>query len=193
MRGSAPAAGFENEAPRRATHVAAIHPVVRARNAGGSEMSGGLAGREALAVAALRIETRVGYDAIAFYSCENGFVLPCFAGGEDQRGLGALRVPRGEGLVGWVAETGEPILNGNPSVEPGYPDDGRLASALALPLMSEDGMVGVLALYRKERDAFAAEDLVALLGACSSVASILAGIELQTADPDSVVMIAQPA
>jgi putative nucleotidyltransferase with HDIG domain len=192
-RGGAPAAGFENEAPRRLGNVASIHPVTRARNAGGHEISGGLAGREALAVAAVRIEALVPYDAMTFYSCENGLVLPHFVAGEEQRGLGSLRVAQGEGLVGWVAETAKPILNGNPSVEPGYPTDGRLASALALPLTSNGGVVGVLALYRREQDSFYAEDLVALLNVCPSVASVLSGIELQSADSDSLLVLAQLA
>ena len=29
----------------------------------------------------------------------------------------------GQGLSGWVAENRKPILNGNPSVEPGYLND----------------------------------------------------------------------
>jgi len=192
-RGSAPAAGFENEAPRRPANVASIHPVTRARNAGGHEISGGLAGREALAVASVRIDALVPYDAMTFYSCENGLVLPCFVAGEEQRGLGSLRVAQGEGLVGWVAETAKPILNGNPSVEPGYPTDGRLASALALPLTSNGGVVGVLALYRREQDSFNAEDLVALLNVCPSVASVLSGVELQSVDSDSLLALAQLA
>jgi putative nucleotidyltransferase with HDIG domain len=186
-RGAAPAAGFANEAPRNPANVASIHPVVRARNAGGNEMSGGLTGREALAIAALRIEALVGYDAIGFYSCENGSVRPCFVSGEDRRALASLRITLGEGLVGWVAETSKPILNGNPAVEQGYPGNGLLGSALALPLMSNDGMVGVLALYRTEQESFAAEDLVALLDVCPSVASIVAGQELQ-ADPDNSLL-----
>ena len=44
----------------------------------------------------------------------------------------------GEGLSGWVAENRKPILNGNPSVEPGYLADpakfSTLRSALAVPL-----------------------------------------------------------
>ncbi len=193
-RGSAPAAGFENEAPpQRAANVATIHPVIRARNARSIEVSPNLAGREALAVAAVRIEAVVPYDAISFYSCEDGLVLPCFVAGEEQRGLGALQVAHGDGLVGWVAETAKPILNGNPSVEPGYPSDARLGAALALPLRCDDGVVGVLALYRKEQDSFYAEDLVALLDMCPAVASIVADGALCAVASDCLATLAQPA
>src|ERR1700722_11831645 len=62
-RGSAPAAGLEspaagmesNEGPR-ARNVRPIHPVARVRNASTNEITGNLSGREALAVAAIRVE-----------------------------------------------------------------------------------------------------------------------------------------
>ncbi|HTS48012.1 MAG TPA: HD domain-containing phosphohydrolase [Bryobacteraceae bacterium] len=181
-RGGAPAAGFENEAPRGLANVAPIQSATRPRNDWGNQISAGLAGREALAVAALRMEALVEYDAIGFYSCQNGFVRPCFVSGEDRHALSSLRAAQGEGLVGWVVETAQPILNGNPSVERGYPKDGRLSSALALPLMSSGGVVGVLALYRRGPDSFDAEDLAALAGVGPSVASILTSIELQSSD-----------
>jgi putative nucleotidyltransferase with HDIG domain len=75
---------------------------------------------EALAVASLRIRRMISYDAIALCACEDDFVRVKFAGGEDRAELESLAVRQGEGLVGWVAEVGKPILNGNPAVEPGY-------------------------------------------------------------------------
>jgi hypothetical protein len=35
----------------------------------------------------------------------------------------SLRIPIGQELSGWVAQNLKPILNGNPSVEPGYLND----------------------------------------------------------------------
>ena len=78
--------------------------------------------------------------------------------------------------MGWVAEVGKPILNGNPAVEPGYAKEGGkagLASALALPLTNAGRVVGVVALYRRERDAFAPDELVELLETCAALASLL--------------------
>ena len=40
--------------------------------------------------------------------------------GENFRLFTSLEIPFGRGLSGWVAEQRKPILNGNPSVEPGY-------------------------------------------------------------------------
>jgi signal transduction protein with GAF and PtsI domain len=75
-----------------------------------------------------------------------------------------------------VAEVGKPILNGNPAVEPGYAKgDGKpgLSSALALPLVSGGRVIGVVALYRREKDAFAADELVSLLELCPALASLM--------------------
>ena len=194
VRGSAPAAGFETEAAPRPSNVTPMHPVARVRTDAANQISGGLVGREALAVAALRVQSLVEYDAIGFYSCENDLVRPLFVTGEDFRALSSLSVRQGEGLIGWVAEAGKPILNGNPTVEPNYPADGRLNSALALPIQDDGRLIGVLALYRMERDAFAASELVELLPVCQSVASILLGIPPAPAD-NLVVMepMAKPA
>jgi GAF domain-containing protein len=47
-----------------------------------------------------------------------------------------------------------------------------LASALAVPLIQERGIVGVLSLYRRDSDAFSKEELAAL----NSIAASLAGL-----------------
>ena len=125
-------------------------------------------------MASLRIQRVIAYDAIALCACDEDLVRAKFASGDDRAELAALAVPLGEGLLGWVAEVGKPILNGNPAVEPGYSSDGRtapvLSSALALPLVSSGRVVGVVALYRREKDAFAADELVSLLELCPALA-----------------------
>jgi putative nucleotidyltransferase with HDIG domain len=189
--GSAPAAGFEAEAPVAASS-SPRHPVAQARanrrknEAAMPDMpAAGLCSlqwEEALTVASLRIRRIISYDAIALCACEDDFVRVKFAGGEDGSGLESLAVRQGEGLVGWVAEVGKPILNGNPAVEPGYrkTEGGPvLSSALALPLVDAGQVVGVVALYRRERDAFAADELVSLLELCPAIASLM----LDTAEP----------
>ena len=186
-KGSAPATGFEAEAP--VVSSSRQHPVAQARADRRKEESmpdmpeAGLCSlhwEEALMVASLRIRHIISYDAIALFACEDDFVRVKFAGGEDRSGLESLAVRQGQGLVGWVAEVGKPILNGNPAVEPGYAPsrpkmEGTpgLSSALALPLVNTGHVVGVVALYRRERDAFAADELVALLELCPSLASLI--------------------
>ena len=57
-----------------------------------------------------------------------------------------------------MAENRKPILNGNPSVEPGYLNDpakfSTLRAAVAVPLEGVTGCLGVMTLYHAERDAF---------------------------------------
>jgi GAF domain-containing protein len=71
-------------------------------------------------------------------------------------------------------------------VEPGYLNDPTrfsvLRSALAVPLESQERMVGVLSLYRTERDAFSPEHLTRLL----SLGQALARALTLTADPVAV-------
>jgi putative nucleotidyltransferase with HDIG domain len=182
-RGSAPATGFEAEAP---AVPARVHPVAQARvNRRKKEESTvdmpsagvcSLHWEEALAVASIRIRRLIACDAIALFACEDDFVRAKFVEGDDRSDLESLVVRQGEGLVGWVAEAGKPILNGNPAVEPGYPQSDRtpgLSSALALPLSKAGRVVGVVALYRRERDAFAADELVCLLELCPPLASLI--------------------
>jgi GAF domain-containing protein len=80
----------------------------------------------------------------------------------------------GEGLCGWVAEKRKPIINGNPEAEAGYVSDPAkfttLRSILAVPLEGLNGVVGVLAMYRADRDAFSADHLRILLAVSSKIA-----------------------
>ncbi|HTW63923.1 MAG TPA: HD domain-containing phosphohydrolase [Bryobacteraceae bacterium] len=188
-RGEAPAAGFEAESPA----PSALNPVAQARakqrkseEASRTMPATGLCSlywEEALAVAAIRIQRLIEYHAIAFFACYDNLVEAKFAAGDDRAGLEGLAVPRGEGLVGWVADVGKPILNGNPAVEPGYdprrePRDAAgnspgLASAMALPLVNSGQIVGVIALYRRSKDAFAADDLVLLSEICPALAALM--------------------
>jgi GAF domain-containing protein len=90
----------------------------------------------------------------------------------------------GGGLSGWVAENGKAIMNGNPSVEPGYLSDpskfSSLRSALAVPLIAGNEITGVLSLYLTQQDAFNADDLTALTTVGSTVAGALERIPATT-------------
>jgi putative nucleotidyltransferase with HDIG domain len=186
-RGAAPAAGFAVETAPEKESSPQMHPVARARAAsanetwafdGSSSGMGSLRSEEALAVAALRLKTLVPYDAIAFYASTDGVVRPKFVSGDEHRLLDSLCVPLGEGLIGWVADVGKPILNGNPTVEPGYFANHSitptLSSALALPLEDSGHVAGVIALYRTAKDAFTAEELVSVQALCPALAPVVA-------------------
>jgi diguanylate cyclase (GGDEF)-like protein/putative nucleotidyltransferase with HDIG domain len=129
---------------------------------------------ETLSVLSMRLRRMIPYDSIAVFVNRNGWLLPELVSGENFRVLSSLKVRVGEGLCGWVAENCKPIVNGNPQVEAGYTTDPEkrtaLQSALAVPLEGLNGVVGVLAMYHANRDAFTADHLRILLAVGSKVA-----------------------
>jgi GAF domain-containing protein len=131
---------------------------------------------DTLALLAVRVKRLVPHDSMAVYVLRNKTLVPEFVSGENFRLFSSLRIPVGEGLSGWVAQNAKAILNGNPSVEPGYLKDptkySTLRSALAVPLEAEAGVVAVLALYRARQDGFSRDELKILeaLGAGVGVA-----------------------
>jgi GAF domain-containing protein len=106
--------------------------------------------------------------------------VPAFVAGESCKLLASLRIALGEGLSGWVAQNHKAIVNGNPSVEPGFMADAAkastLRSALAVPLEGRRGIAAVVNLYRAEQDAFTAEDLRVSEAAVAGVGLALEGI-----------------
>ena len=111
--------------------------------------------------------------------------------GDNYRLFASLRIPVGQGLSGWVAQNRKPIVNGNPSVEPGYLNDPTkfttLRSALALPLEGVAGVIGVLALYRSDRDAFTSDHLRILLAVTGKMAlAIENALKFQQAESSAV-------
>jgi diguanylate cyclase (GGDEF)-like protein len=94
--------------------------------------------------------------------------------GDNFRLFASLRIPIGQGLSGWVAQNLKPILNGNPSVEPGYLNDSSiystLTSGLAVPLEGLEGVVGVVALYHAEKDFFTTDHLRILMAVSPKMA-----------------------
>jgi putative nucleotidyltransferase with HDIG domain len=173
-RGSAPAAGFAESAGPVGT--AAGQPAdsgirISAARQQGQEIielgrqSGTILGTaDICSLLAVRLRHLVPHDALAVYCPKNETLMAEFVSGENFRLFSSLRIPHGEGLSGWVAQNHKAILNGNPSVEPGYLNDptkySTLRSALAVPLEGTGGVAAVLALYRAGQDAFTADDLL---------------------------------
>jgi putative nucleotidyltransferase with HDIG domain len=162
-RGSAPAAGFEagsGPGPENSASIRRLADTLSLR------VSTGLSREETLAMLAVRIKKEAPYDGLAFFVTAGTALRPEFVCGQDAGNLRTLSVPLGEGLAGWVAQTRRPIINGNPSVEPGYA--GALGSALAMPMAMSDGTGCVLVVYRRDRDAFSAQDLAAVSALCGA-------------------------
>jgi len=128
---------------------------------------------EMLSVLSLRVKRMVTYDSLAVYIRRGDKLVPEFVCGENSRLFSSLEIPMGQGLSGWVADNNKPIVNGNPTVEPGYLNDpakfSTLRSALAVPLEGKRDIVGVLALYRADKDAFSRDNLRVMLAIASKV------------------------
>jgi diguanylate cyclase (GGDEF)-like protein len=179
-RGLAPAAGFETSGPAEQAEdrdflssIAAARQEVHLLFELTSDLGSSLSVDETLSVVAQRLRRMIPYDAIVVYILRDGRLMPQYVNGEDFRLFSSLEIPIGQGLSGWVAENRKPILNGNPSVEPGYLNDPKkfsvLRSAVAVPLDGITGTVGVLTLYRSGKDAFSRDNLRILLAISSKI------------------------
>src|SRR4051812_13682231 len=181
-RGLEPAAGFENAtaqdyAGRETTFlssIAAARQEAQALFELSQDLGASLSLGETLSVFSVKLKPMVPYDAIAIYIKREEELVAEFVNGDNYRLFSSLRIPIGHGLSGWVAHNRKPIINGNPSVEPGYLNDpskfSTLRSALAVPLEGVAGIIGVLALYRGERDAFTSVHLRILLAVSGKMA-----------------------
>jgi diguanylate cyclase (GGDEF)-like protein/putative nucleotidyltransferase with HDIG domain len=138
------------------------------------DLGNSLSLQEALAFVGVRMKRLIPYETIAVYIRREDKLIPEYVSGENLRLFTSLEIPLGQGLSGWIAENNKPLLNGNPSVEAGYLNDptkySTLRSALAVPLNGVNGPLGVMALYRADRDAFSKENLRILLAISPKVA-----------------------
>jgi diguanylate cyclase (GGDEF)-like protein len=193
-RGPAPDAGFEKVAQESTGHETTfLSSIAAARQEAQSlfelsqDLGASLSLGETLSVFSVKLKPMVPYDAIAIYILRADELVPEYVNGDNYRLFSSLRIPLGQGLSGWVAQNRKPIVNGNPSVEPGYLNDptkfSTLSSALAVPLEGVAGIIGVLALYRGERDAFTTDHLRILLAVSSKMAlSIENALKYQQAE-----------
>src|SRR5262249_22517530 len=185
-RGSAPAAGLAESVDENVRRPAPLAPIdflssiAKARQEAQTlfelthELGNSLSLDETLSVLTLRLKRMCPYDCVAVYVRRGNKLIPEYVNGENFHLFSSLEIPMGEGLSGWVAENSKPIVNGNPSVEPGYLNDrakfSTLNSALAVPLEGLHGVVGVLTLYHAAKDAFTRDHLRILLALTNKVA-----------------------
>ena len=186
-RGSAPAAGFETSAGPDADGPGAggdsTTLVLMARRHGqeiialNRRAGSSLSAEDILSLLAVRLKNLVPHDSMAVYCPRKGALRAEFVSGDNFRLFSSLKIPHGEGLSGWVAQNHKSILNGNPSVEPGYLNDptkfSTLRSALAVPLEGSGGVAAVLALYRADQDAFTADDLLIVEALTSGLGAVV--------------------
>jgi diguanylate cyclase (GGDEF)-like protein/putative nucleotidyltransferase with HDIG domain len=164
-----PDAGFEAQGKRQLPERSFLSSIAAARQEAqtlfelSQDLGASLSLGETLSVFSVKLRRTIPYDAIAIYICQGDELVPEYVNGDNFRLFASLRIPIGQGLSGWVVQNRKPILNGNPSVEPGYLNDtskySTLMSALAVPLEGLQGVVGVVALYHAEKDFFTSDHL----------------------------------
>ena len=197
-RGLEPAAGFESSKGTLTgagdqpadflSSIAAARTEVQNLFEIAQDLGNSLSLNETLSLLAIRLKRMIPYDSLAIYVMRGENKLRAeYVNGENFRLFSSLEIPLGQGLSGWVAENRKPIINGNPSVEPGYLNDETkfttMRSALSVPLIGLNGTVSVLTLYHSERDAFTNDHLRILLAIVPKVAlSIENALRFQQAE-----------
>jgi len=170
---------FQQPAVAKTQHVEFLSSIASARQEAqmlfelSQTIGNSLSLDETLSVLSVRLKRLIPYDSIAIYCKKDDRLVPEFVTGDNFRLFSSLQIPMGQGLSGWVAQNRKAIVNGNPSVEPGYlADDTKfstLRSALAVPLEGLQGVLGVLSLYHSEKDAFTNDHLRILLAIASKL------------------------
>jgi diguanylate cyclase (GGDEF)-like protein/putative nucleotidyltransferase with HDIG domain len=191
--GAAPAAGFATPSSSEPVNGNFLVSIAAARQEAQTlfelshELGNSLSLDETLSVLSVRLRKLVPFDSIAIYVLRDEKLIPEHVSGDNFRLFSSLEIPLGQGLSGWVAANRKPIVNGNPSVEPGYLNDASkfstLRSAISVPLEGMNGVLGVLSLYKSESDAFTQDHLRVLLAISSKVAlSIENALKYQQAE-----------
>ncbi len=196
-RGEAPAAGFEEgRVPAFAMHPLGSEATLRKERSDNAslnliaaasqeaqtlfEMSQSLGVSlsltETISVMASRLHRLIPFASCALYVKAGDTLALRYVDGENAKAFSSEPVPMGEGISGWVAQSGKPILNGNASVETSYKSkfgcSGELLSALSIPLLTlEKEVFGVLTLYAMTADSFQ-RDHLRILQAMSSKLSL---------------------
>ncbi len=186
-RGHAPAVGFEssNDAAEKINGAGA--PGERGRDAGATglnslnliaaasqeaqalfEMSQSLGNslslNETISVMGSRLRHLIAFQCCALYLTVGDDLMLQFVDGEGSQYFSSQPMEVGQGISGWVAQSGKPILNGNVALEPSYrgrSDQGHpLRAALSIPLLDlNKAIFGVLTLYAVQPDSFSKDHL----------------------------------
>lgn len=121
------------------------------------------------------LRRKIPCDALVFFVRHANTLNAQYATGKHTEYLMQLQVPLGDGVTGWVGQNLQPVVNGNPAVDPGFQGGQTepLQSVLSVPLIGSDGLVAVLALYRHKRDAFTRNDLQLVSAVVPNITSAL--------------------
>jgi putative nucleotidyltransferase with HDIG domain len=113
-----------------------------------------------------------------------------YAAGIHASALRSVSRASGTGVAGWVAVNRKPAVNSDPAMDLGLGSAPGLRSCLAIPLIDNDGVVAVLALYRAQRDGFSDDDarLVELM-APRLASSLVEAVSAERASSPSLKLV----
>ncbi|MBI3656569.1 MAG: diguanylate cyclase [Acidobacteria bacterium] len=121
---------------------------------------------ETLSIVALKINQMLPSSTFAIYLMENEELVPRLVEGVDEQMFHGLRIPYGQGISGRAAAHKEVTLNGDPKLEFSFKGKHHsvtyLQSAIAVPLIVDDKVIGVLSLYDLKPNRFG-EDCLRLM------------------------------
>ena len=107
-------------------------------------------------------------------ACADNFLQTEVVRGYDIEELLELRLKAGEGIIGYVAQTGEPVISPDVRSDPRYINAReRTRSEMVAPIISNDQVIGVFDLESDRLNAYTPDDLQVLLLLASQVAIII--------------------
>jgi putative nucleotidyltransferase with HDIG domain len=118
-------------------------------------MEGDVTVADAGVLAGVYLRTIMPDATCVFYLLDNatGQVVARHATGTHASAIIGLKIPMGQRLSGWVAAQRHAILNSDPALDL-YDRGVTFGSTLAIPLLDEDRVIGVISVYADGRNAF---------------------------------------
>ncbi|HEY3043219.1 MAG TPA: HD domain-containing phosphohydrolase [Vicinamibacterales bacterium] len=105
-----------------------------------------------------QFKTRLPASTFVLYGYDHAddSIVAVYEAGVDEYPVRTTRIPLGERLSGWVAATGQAVVNSDArlDLDDAARDRSALRSALAVPVVSNGRSIGVLSFYACEANAF---------------------------------------
>ncbi|MFL5806720.1 MAG: GAF domain-containing protein [Roseiflexaceae bacterium] len=147
-------------------------------------LSSSLKPREVLATLMEVVGRQLNVNSVALWTIEeDGILLPSAMVGIEQDMVRAMRVPIGQGLTGYVAAAGQPLVVADVeehggSIFPSFNRENRLVSFLGVPVIYHERTVGVLTAMTKQRRDFSPDEVQLLAGMADQAAIALENAQL---------------
>ncbi len=147
-------------------------------------LSSSLKPREVLATLMEVVGRQLNVNSVALWTIEaDGMLLPSAMVGIEQDMVQAMRVPIGDGLTGYVAASGQPLVvvdveGHGGSIYPSFNRENQLVSFLGVPVIYHERTVGVLTAMTKQRREFSSDEVQLLSGMADQAAIALENAQL---------------